>query len=203
MCTYTHTYLVYCNACSRPIFLPHLDVVHLFLWIHMHVPSTSSAPLCLCPLQTGWIWVMIYCPYNHKTHSSLFAGNVCCTTVGGWPRTIRSLTPVRTLVKQNKTNSRRKTQREFRITAKKHDRSTACTVHQKDTGTDAMHAHTHKDKSPSVVAVCLSLLSSCNEIRGGHQRNLLLGYKTVVAQGKNGNASDSGGRGLPGCNHSC
>lgn len=41
------------------------------------------------------------------------------------------------------------------------------------------------------AAVCLSVLW-CYEIRGGHQRNLLLGYKTKAAQGKNGNASSSG-----------
>lgn len=58
-------------------------------------------------------------------------------------------------------------------------------------------------QSHSVGTVCLSVLSSCYEIRGEHQRNLLPGYKTEAAQGKNGNASMSGGRGLPGCNHSC
>lgn len=69
------------------------------------------------------------------------------------------------------------------------------------------HTHTHnhrgKTQSPSVAAVCLSVLSLCYEIRGEHQRNLLLGYKTEAGQGKNGNASKSDGRGLSGCNHSC
>lgn len=69
-----------------------------------------------------------------------------------------------------------------------------------------MYTLTHRlaqVKSNSVAAACQSGLSSCSEIKGEHRRNLLLGYKTEAAQGKNGNASDIGGRGLPWCNHSC
>lgn len=149
--------------------------------------------------------MIIYCPRPEKGPSSrLHRGFVT-----GRPSTVGSPDRRHIFVPlESKTRQTRGGRSQIQITVTEHDCAVVCLWPDRATNTD-VHAHALPHvpiggkTSPSEAAACLSVLSSCYEIRGEHKRNLLLGYKTEAAQGKNGNASESSGRGLSGCNHSC
>lgn len=189
----------------------------------VHMSARAACPFTLIyppvsvpPRQRrcGW-WFIVRIP---DRPSSPFPKAVSYSAAGSRPRnTPRSerltpppLAPKKTPAKRNKTN--KNTRRENADSKPLPRNMTATAVKRWKLARKQIQMYmltrTHtwtrgEGQSHSVGAVCLSVLSSCYEIRGEHQRNLLPGYKTEAAQGKNGNASMSGGRGLPGCNHSC